>query len=87
NLIRGTNPQPGAWTTFKGKTLDVYDCVKVAKRGGKPGQIVAVGPDSFTVAASGGQIKVLRVRPEGGQKISAGQFAAEGGFVKGVKLG
>ncbi|MBM3581185.1 MAG: methionyl-tRNA formyltransferase [Alphaproteobacteria bacterium] len=87
NLIRGTNPQPGAWTTFKGKTLDIYDCVKVAKRAGKPGQIVAVGKDSFTVAAKGGQIKVLRVRPEGGQKISAGQFAAETGLGKGAKLG
>ncbi len=87
NLIRGTNPQPGAWTTFKGKALDIYDSVKVAKRAGKPGQVVAVGKDSFTVAAKGGQIKVLRVRPEGGQKISAGQFAAEAGLVKGAKLG
>ena len=43
--------------------------------------------DSFTVAVKGGQIKVLRVRPEGGPKISAGQFAAEAGFVKGAKLG
>ncbi|MSO85597.1 MAG: methionyl-tRNA formyltransferase [Rhodospirillales bacterium] len=87
NLIRGTNPQPGAWTTFKGKTLDVYDCVKVAGRGGKPGQIVAVAKDSFTVATKGGRIKVLRVRPEGGQKISGGQFATEGSLVKGAKLG
>jgi methionyl-tRNA formyltransferase len=87
NLIRGTNPQPGAWTTFKGKTIDIYDCVKVAKRAGKPGRVVAVGKDSFTVAAKGGQIKVLRVRPEGGQKISAGQFAAEAGLVKGAKIG
>jgi methionyl-tRNA formyltransferase len=87
NLIRGTNPQPGAWTTFKGKTLDVYDCVKVAKRAGQPGRIVAVAKDSFTVAAKGGQIKVLRVRPEGGQKITAGQFAAEANLIKGAKLG
>ncbi|MBM3566244.1 MAG: methionyl-tRNA formyltransferase [Alphaproteobacteria bacterium] len=87
NLIRGTNPQPGAWTKFKGKALDVYDCVKVAKKSGKPGQIVAVGKDSFTVAAKGGQIKVLRVRPEGGQKISAGDFAREAGFDKKSKLG
>jgi len=87
NLIRGTNPQPGAWTTFKGKTFDIYDCVKVAKRAGKPGQVVAVGKDSFTVAAKGGQIKVLRVRPEDGQKVAGGDFAKDAGLVKGAKLG
>ncbi len=87
NLIRGTNPQPGAWTKFKGKTLDVFDCVKVAKKAGKPGRIVAVAKDSFTVAAKGGQIKILRVRPEGGQKMSGGDFAREAGLDKKSKLG
>ena len=26
NLIRGCNPQPGAWTTLAGETLQIFDC-------------------------------------------------------------
>ena len=87
NLIRGTNPQPGAWITVKGKRVDVYDCAKVAKTGATAGTVTAVGKDSFTVAARGGQIKILRVRPEGGGKVSAGEFAAQHGLMKGKRLG
>lgn len=87
NLIRGTNPQPGAWMTVKGKRVDVYDVAKVAKSGATAGTVTAVGKDSFTVAARGGQIKILRVRPEGGGKMSAGEFAALHGLMKGKRLG
>ena len=87
NLIRGTNPQPGAWITVTGKRVDVYDCAKVAKTGATAGTVTAVGKDSFTVAARGGQIKILRVRPEGGGKVSAGEFAAQHGLMKGKRLG
>jgi len=87
NLIRGTNPQPGAWTKHKGKTLEIYDCAKVARTGGKPGQITSVSAKGFTVAAKGGQIQVLRVRAEGGQKIPAAEYAAQAGLKKGDRLG
>lgn len=87
NLIRGTNPQPGAWFTVKGKRVDVYDVAKVAKTGATAGTVTAVGKDSFTVAARGGQIKILRVRPEGGGKMSAGEFAQQHGLMKGKRLG
>jgi hypothetical protein len=40
-----------------------------------------------TIAASGGQILVTRVRPEGGQKVSAGAFARSAGLRPGVRLG
>src|SRR3546814_5920779 len=33
NLIRGTNPQPGAWTTWKGNEVKVFDSRKVAGSG------------------------------------------------------
>ena len=28
NLIRGCNPAPGAWTTFNGKKLQIFDCAQ-----------------------------------------------------------
>jgi methionyl-tRNA formyltransferase len=88
NLIRGADPQPGAWSTYDGATVQMYDAKKhVGPTTGQPGEVTAVSEASFTVAATGGQIEVLRVRPAGGQKISAAAFANSVGLHPGVQLG
>lgn len=86
NLIRGTNPQPGAWTTCNGNELKIFDSRKV-EGSGEPGSVIAVENGSFTVAAKGGAIRVDRVRPHDDKKISAGDFAAKAGLAVGSKLG
>lgn len=86
NLIRGTNPQPGAWTTCNGNELKIFDSRKV-DGAGEPGSVIAADADSFTVAAKGGAIRVDRVRPHDDKKISAGDFAAKAGLAVGSKLG
>ena len=92
NLIRGTNPQPGAWTTFDGKTLQIYDSATVgggggAGGGGAPGEVTGVNGEGFTVAAGGGEILVKRIRPQGEGKMDAAEFAANAGLAKGTRLG
>jgi methionyl-tRNA formyltransferase len=94
NLIRGTNPQPGAWTTAAGKVLDIYDCVRVAGAGagaGQPGEILAVTANDFTVAAGSGNgaggVLVKRVKLEGAPKVGAGEFATGAGLKAGSRLG
>jgi methionyl-tRNA formyltransferase len=88
NLVRGADPQPGAWSTFNGQVVQLYDARKqVGEAVGRPGEIVAVHADSFTVAAHGGHLEVQRVRPEGGQKISAAAFASSVGLHQGARLG
>ncbi len=87
NLIRGTNPQPGAWTTCGGKTLQIFDSAKLSNRAGAPGEITAVGEEGITVAAQGGAILVKRVRPEGEGKMPAAEFAANAGIATGARLG
>ncbi|WP_119460969.1 formyltransferase family protein [Rhodospirillaceae bacterium SYSU D60014] len=86
NLIRGANPQPGAWTTHDGKTLQIFDAEKIASAAGTPGEVTEVGGDGFKVAAKGGQILVKRVKPEGGGKVAAAEFA-QNGLAKGARLG
>ena len=86
NLIRGTNPQPGAWTTYRGKTLQIFYSAKAAG-GGAPGEVTEVTDEGFTVAAQGGAVRIQRVRPEGENKIAAGEFAAGAGLAKGSHLG
>src|SRR3546814_915628 len=86
NLIRGANPQPGAWTTHDGKTLQIFDAEKIASAAGTPGEVTEIGGDGFKVAAKGGQILVKRVKPEGGGKLAAAEFA-QSGLAKGARLG
>jgi methionyl-tRNA formyltransferase len=88
NLIRGADPQPGAWTTYHGTTVQLVDAKKlVGAAAGQPGEVTAVDDAGLTVAAPGGQIQVGRVRPEGGQKISAGAFARSARLRPGAQLG
>src|SRR6202140_4976749 len=80
NLIRGCNPAPGAWTTLDGKMLQIFESKRLPARdpkgiGGKVGEIVEVGDDSFTGVCPDGRIKILRVKPADSGKVAAGEFA------------
>jgi methionyl-tRNA formyltransferase len=92
NLIRGCNPAPGAWTTFNGKKVQIFDARKrVARRfadvKGKAGEVSDVTDASFKVTAQGGVIEVLRARGEEGKKLSGGEFARSAGLSPGSVLG
>ena len=92
NLIRGTNPAPGAWTTLNGKKVQIFDARKhlfrrYADVAGKVGEVAEVTETSFKVAAQGGVIEVLRARGEDGKKLSGGEFARATGLAKGALLG
>jgi methionyl-tRNA formyltransferase len=88
NLIRGADPQPGAWTTHEGTTVQILDAKKLAgTTQGQPGEVLAIDEAGMTVAVAGGQIQVTRVRPEGGQKVAAAAFAKTAGLRPGVRLG
>ncbi|MGI9424555.1 MAG: methionyl-tRNA formyltransferase [Hyphomicrobiaceae bacterium] len=86
NTIRAGNPQPGAWTTFKGDEVQIFDSAKL-DGDGPSGDVVAVGDDGVTVQASGGRILIKRVRPKGGNKVPATEWAASAGVGVGAKLG
>ena len=86
NLVRACNPAPGAWTTIAGEKVHFYDARKrtIRRHGqirGKPGEITAITEDAIVFDAHGGEIEVLRVRPEGGAKMNAGEYARSRGLV------
>jgi methionyl-tRNA formyltransferase len=89
DLIRGCNPQPGAWTSAGGQRLTLFDARKHPVRrfgevrGKQIGQVAALGPQSFSVLAQGGFIEVLRCRLGDGKKIAAN----EAGLTVGTLLG
>jgi methionyl-tRNA formyltransferase len=70
NLVRGCDPQPGAYTTFKGKRVRFYDArMSPSASGKKPGEIVAIEEGGLQIAARGGTIKVGKLRVDKGEKI------------------
>ncbi|HEX2546476.1 MAG TPA: methionyl-tRNA formyltransferase [Ramlibacter sp.] len=85
NLIRACNPAPGAWMILDGVKVRVYDARKhVVGRfvpgGHKPGDIAGVTENSIVFWAQGGVIEVLKLRPEGAGKMSAGDYARQRGL-------
>jgi methionyl-tRNA formyltransferase len=92
NLIRGCDPAPAAWTTFKGKKLQLHSARKhpartFAEAKGAIGEIAAIGEHSIFVTAQGGQIEVFKLRYDGGKKLPAPQVCAEAGLSTGAVLG
>lgn len=86
NLIRGTNPAPGAWTTVKGDELGVFDCRRVSGDG-ISSKVVEITEDGVTVQSIGGRVQIMRVRPAGGDKQSASDWAASIGLQVGDVIG
>ncbi len=88
NLIRGSNPQPGAWTRHGDTTVKIFDCAKQsAARGVTPGQVTAVDADGIAVACADGQIQIQRLRPQGGKKLTAAEYLLESPVAVGDRLG
>ena len=87
NLIRGANPQPGAWTTIGSEQVEVLDSDRV--KGDPrvpPGQVVTVDGDRLVVAAGGGAVAIRVVRAGGG-KTAACDYARAAGVEPGTRLG
>ncbi|CAM3810659.1 methionyl-tRNA formyltransferase [Polynucleobacter arcticus] len=81
NLIRASNPAPGAWTKLGEQKVQIYDCHKhvTATYGavkGKPGEITQITLDSFFIACHGGQIEVLKAKGGAG-KVTGAELAKE----------
>jgi methionyl-tRNA formyltransferase len=85
NLVRACNPAPGAWTMLDGVRVWLYDSRKHPVRtfgtvAGKPGTIAKISDAAIEINAQGGRLEVLKLRPEGGKKMSAGEFARQRGL-------
>jgi methionyl-tRNA formyltransferase len=85
NLIRGANPQPGAWSTFNGSEVKIFDSRK-ADGSGEPGLVLSIDDSGVVIATNDGAINVLKVRADAG-KLAAAEYAAQAGIEKGSKLG
>lgn len=87
NLIRGTNPAPGAWITVNGSAVQIFDAVRLDQGAGNPGEVTAISDDGVDVAANGGSIRIIKVRPEKEVKMDAAEYASNIALAVGSQLG
>jgi methionyl-tRNA formyltransferase len=86
DLIRGTNPAPGAWTVHDGTEVGIFDSERTGGDG-LSGKVVEITENGVTMQCVGGRILVKRVRPDGGEKQPAADWAAASGLAVGDTLG
>ena len=103
NLIRGCDPQPGAYTTYfpspypsplrgegkgEGGKVRFYE-VKMSPSNieRQPGKIISIEEGGLQIAAKGGVIRVGKLRVDKGEKIGPLEFARSMDVKIGDRLG
>ncbi|MGA7985982.1 MAG: methionyl-tRNA formyltransferase [Burkholderiales bacterium] len=92
NLIRGSDPAPGAWTTLAGTKLQLFDSRKEPVRTfgavrGKIGEILGVEDGRLVVSAQGGRIHAGKAKLGDGKKLAAAELLGGGQIKPGMLLG
>jgi len=88
NLIRGCDPQPGAYVTFEGKKIRLYDARKdLVIRERPAGEIISIGERGILVAVKGGGIRIGKFRVDKGEKIGPMEFAQGADLKRGDRFG
>ncbi|MGB0634772.1 MAG: methionyl-tRNA formyltransferase [Paracoccaceae bacterium] len=86
DLIRGSNPAPGAWTTYKEKIISIYDS-EILEGDGVSGRVVDISSQGITVQCIGGRILIKRVKPDSDSKQTADSWAGMSNLNVGENLG
>ena len=86
-LICGTDPQPGAWTTFGGNKLKLYGS-RLGTGTGAPGEVLDLSGAGMAVAAGEASVVLQRVRAHDSRtKVAAAEYAGQAGLLPGSRLG
>jgi methionyl-tRNA formyltransferase len=86
NLVRGCDPQPGAYAHIKGEKIRLYGASRAdgpVDESSTPGTIEKIDTQGIQVAVQGGALRIGKVRSETGKKLTGSEYAAE----KGLKVG
>ncbi|MBW2147319.1 MAG: methionyl-tRNA formyltransferase [Deltaproteobacteria bacterium] len=87
NLIRGTNPRPGAHTMLEGRLLKIFEASFLQTKTSKPpGSIVQLSRTWLKVACGDGYVYVKEVQPENRRKMPVEAFLAGARLKTGMVL-
>jgi methionyl-tRNA formyltransferase len=88
NLVRGCDPQPGAFATLAGRRLRLYDSLlEAAGSAAAPGTIVGIDRDGMRIALRDASILVRRARFDPSpKKVAPAELAAANEIAAGARL-
>jgi methionyl-tRNA formyltransferase len=89
NLIRASDPAPGAWTTLAGAKLQLFDSRKETVRTfgavkGKIGEVLGVEDGRLVIAAQGGRIHAGKAKLGDGKKVAVAELGIKAGQILGT---
>ncbi len=88
NLIRGCDPQPGAYSTLKGRKIRLYAARLYHEATGKsPGEVISLEKAEIWVAARDGVIAIGKLRVDKGEKMEATEFTKSINLTRGDRFG
>ncbi|MEC7884347.1 MAG: methionyl-tRNA formyltransferase [Chloroflexota bacterium] len=88
NLIRGSDPSPGANTLWEQKPIYLFNTsFESSNHDQTPGTVTKISDESFSLSVSGGLINVGRVKPDREAKIMAADFVESHGLKVGDTFG
>ena len=88
NLIRGSDPQPGAFANVGEKRVRLYEAgYSASKPDAAPGTIVAIDAEGMKIALAGATITIKRARVDPNpKKVAPAELAAAGEISVGAKF-
>jgi len=87
DLVRGGDPQPGAWAIHRGEKIRFYDCRLGPSEPAEAGRILGFREGAARIALRDGTLTVGRVRlGESPKKLSPADLAGEGRIAVGDQL-
>jgi len=88
NLVRGCDPQPGAFASIDGKRIRLYDAsFDATPSDAAPGTIISIDDKTMRIALGGGTLVVKRARIDPNpKKVVPAELAAAGEIQVGARL-
>lgn len=87
-LVRGLNSWPSAYTSYRGKTLKIWEADVSGEQSGKlPGEITQVGKDFVDVACGRDTLRIYSLQLEGKKRMAVKDFLLGYEIKQGMMLG
>jgi methionyl-tRNA formyltransferase len=85
DIVRGTDPWPGAYTTLDGETLKVFGA-RLAEGRGAPGEVLGVDREGLVVACGEGAVAFAELQLPGRKRLPAKALVAGRPIPPGTRL-
>ncbi len=76
NLVRGLNPKPAAWTTFRGMNIKIWKTAPFSDENLKlnPGRVIRYNKKHLLAGTGNGIIEILEIQPENKKRMEGLAF-------------